>query len=51
MPGINKAIANELVNTGKNLSEITSMSKEDLLKIKGIGEKTANIIYNVFNTV
>lgn len=51
MPGIKKAIANELINTGKNLSEITRVSKEDLLRVKGVGEKAADIIYNVFNTV
>ncbi len=49
MPGINTKIASELAKSGKSLAEITRMTEEELLEIKGIGNKTAKQIYHMFN--
>ena len=49
MPGINTRVAHALAMTGKSLAEITAMSEAELNEIRGIGSKTAKIIFQVFN--
>lgn len=49
MPFINKNIAKELAYTGKSLAQITSLTKLELEEIDGIGPKSAEVIYRMFN--
>jgi ERCC4-type nuclease len=49
IPGVNLKVAKELASLGKSFSEITSMSFSELLDINGVGEKSAKLIFNVFN--
>lgn len=48
-PLIDKNIARNLIDTGKNLQQITAMSKSELLCVNGIGEQKATIVFNLFN--
>ncbi|WMN81084.1 helix-hairpin-helix domain-containing protein (plasmid) [Vibrio parahaemolyticus] len=49
LPGINTKVAYELAMSGKSLAEIVNMTENELLEIKGIGNKTAKQIFKIFN--
>jgi ERCC4-type nuclease len=49
IPSINIGVAKELAGTGKSFAEITQMSQKELEAIKGVGKKTAELIFSSFN--
>ena len=50
IPAINTKVARNLASTGKSFAEILQMNVDELQKIHGIGDKTAELIYSTFNT-
>lgn len=48
MPNINTKVAENLAATGLSLAQITNLTKDSLLKIDGVGAKTADKIFNMF---
>lgn len=51
IPSIKKNVAEELAKTGLSFKEIVSMSKEQLMMIKGVGERSAMEIFEDFNKI
>jgi len=49
IPSIKRNVATELSKLGLALNEVTQMSVEDLLKVKGVGKKSAQEIFDDFN--
>lgn len=49
IPSIKSNVAEELSKLNKTFSEITQMSIDELMKVKGIGKKSSQEIYNDFN--
>ncbi len=49
IPGINKVLAEKLLNTFGTLSSIANASPKQLMKVEGIGPQLARRIYEVFH--
>jgi flagellar motor switch/type III secretory pathway protein FliN len=50
-PGVKSNVAKELASTGMSIKEILQMSESDLVKIKGISDKSARVIFDGFNMI
>lgn len=49
LPGASSRVAKNLAALGKSFAEITQMTKEELLAVHGVGEKTAESLHSFFN--
>lgn len=49
LPGINANVAKSLASTGKTMPEIMMMPLDEMVKIDGVGKKTAEHMISLFN--